>query len=188
MDPKRIVITGGPGTGKTSIVTQLEYRGFHCFHEIIRTMTLDAKKEGRPEAFVTNPLAFVSDPYVFNQNLLEGRIVQYREATRIMEPFVFYDRGIPDILGYMDYFEQAYEAHFIEACSENRYDHVVLLPPWEEIYVSDNERMESFEEALDIHDRLEAIYVRFGYKPLAVPMGPVEERVTYILNELIGEE
>jgi len=188
LDPKRIVITGGPGTGKTSIVTQLEDRGFHCFHEIIRSMTLDAKKEDRPEAFVTNPLAFVSDPYVFNQNLLEGRIVQYEKAAHIKAPLVFYDRGIPDILGYMDYFEQAYEAHFVAACSENRYDKVVLLPPWEDIYVSDNERMESFEEAMDIHDRLKAIYVRFGYKPLAVPMGPVEERVSFILNELNGEE
>ena len=48
---KRIVITGGPGTGKTALVRELENRGYDCFHEIIREMTeaATALLEARPE-------------------------------------------------------------------------------------------------------------------------------------------
>jgi broad-specificity NMP kinase len=38
---KRIVITGGPGTGKTSVIAKLEDSNFYCYHEVIRSMTKD---------------------------------------------------------------------------------------------------------------------------------------------------
>jgi predicted ATPase len=184
LNPKRIVITGGPGTGKSSVIHELELSGFHCYHELIRSMTLEAKKEGDPGSFVTNPLAFVSDPNHFNRQLLEGRLRHFGQASGLNLPVVFYDRGIPDVLAYMDYFRQDYNRDFETACRNNRYDKVLLLPPWEDIYVSDNERLESFEEALQIHQYLWATYERFGYTPVLIPEGTVRERTTRILHEL----
>ena len=35
---QRIVITGGPGFGKTSIIDELESRNFPCQHEVSRTI------------------------------------------------------------------------------------------------------------------------------------------------------
>ena len=186
LSPKRIVITGGPGTGKTSIVNELEKLGYHCFHEIIRTMTLAAKEEGNSEDFVTNPLVFVDDPFLFNQKLLRGRIIQFLEATALKEQFVFYDRGIPDVLAYMHYFKQEYDDEFVIGCNSHIYDKVLILPPWKAIYKSDNERLESFEEALEIHTHLKDTYERFGYQPIMVPEGTVEERTSYIIGELIS--
>ncbi|MEX0291556.1 MAG: AAA family ATPase [Flavobacteriaceae bacterium] len=187
LSPKRIVITGGPGTGKTSIVNELQKLGYFCFHEIIRTMTLAAKKEGNSEDFVTNPLAFVEDPFLFNQQLLRGRIRQFLEATTLKQQFVFYDRGIPDVLAYMNYFNQNYDEEFVNGCIAHQYDQVLILPPWKAIYKSDNERMESFEEALEIHTHLKDTYEHFGYHPQMVPEGTVEERTSYIIGELISE-
>jgi len=171
LNPKRIVITGGPGTGKSSVIRELEAAGHHCFHEVIRSMTFEAKKEAEPGSFITNPLAFVSDPYLFNRQLLEGRLQHFGEAAGINHTVVFYDRGIPDVLAYMDFFRQ-----------------VILLPPWEEIYVSDNERLESFQEALQIHNYLTATYQRFGYDPVSIPVGTVRERAEHILQELTREQ
>jgi len=74
---KKILITGAPGTGKTSIITALEKEGFYCFHEIIRTLTAAAKKATNKERIASNPLAFVNDPVAFNQALLQGRKDQY---------------------------------------------------------------------------------------------------------------
>ena len=161
-------------------------RGFHSFHEIIRTMTSAAKKEGNIENFISNPLAFVSDPYLFNQKLLRGRVQQFHHASSIKDPVVFYDRGIPDVLAYMNYFKQEFDEEFIAACTKNQYDQVLLLPPWKAIYKSDEERFESYEEALEIHTHLDATYKSFGYTPKIVPEGTIEERTSYILSTLIA--
>ena len=58
------------------------------------------------------------------------------------------------------------------------------MPPWEEIYISDNERYENFEQALAIHNHLERTYKKLSYPIIEVPIGTVEERADFILNYL----
>ena len=184
MSLKRIVITGGPGTGKTSLVKSLEGNGYLCYHEIIRDLTTQELNGNDPSQFNTNPLAFVDDPYSFNQRILQGRLQHYRQAAKSQSPVVFFDRGIPDVLAYMDYFQQSYERYFTEACEKNRYDEVIILPPWKEIYISDNERFESFEEATAIHNELLNTYHKYDYSPIIMPLGSVEQRTLFISDLL----
>ena len=184
MERKRIVITGGPGTGKTAIINALESSGHYCFQEIIRSMTLEAKKEWGLDTQGTNPIAFVDDSKSFNTQLLNGRLDQFKKASELKEKMVFYDRGMPDVMAYMDYFEQAYEENFTETCTLNKYDHAFILPPWKEIYVQDNERLESYTQAIAIHDHLEKTYTSLGYKVLEVPFGAVRDRKDFILNNI----
>ena len=58
LNTKKIVITGGPGTGKSSLINELIKRGYTCLEEISRQVTLDAKKQGIDQLFLTNPLLF----------------------------------------------------------------------------------------------------------------------------------
>lgn len=184
MHPKRIVITGAPGTGKTVVIKELENQGFHCYHEIIRDMTAEAKKKETAQEKVSNPLVFVDDPMAFNRALLYGRKAHYEHSMNIKKSFCFFDRGIPDVLAYMDYFDQSYPAEF-EMISENcSYDAIFMLPPWKEIYISDNERLETFEEAQRLHKNLSSTYHRFGYVPIAVPKVSISKRTEFILNTI----
>ena len=41
-----VVIIGGPGTGKTTIIDTLKSMGHCCYPEISREVTLEAKKQG----------------------------------------------------------------------------------------------------------------------------------------------
>ncbi len=184
METKKIVITGGPGTGKTAVINRLEKDGFVCMPEIIRSMTLEAKKEGDSQKYATNPLLFVSDPLGFNEKILQGRKNQFQQAIDNSESHIFFDRALPDVLAYMDYFDQPYGDLFMEACKTNVYDEVFILPPWKEIYVVDNERLESFNEAVQIHEHLERTYLSYGYDVKDVPLSSIEERVTFILEKL----
>jgi len=181
---KRILITGAPGTGKTAVINALENAGFHCFHEVIRSMTLDAKTQQHPDTVLNNPIAFVSDSKRFNQQLLDARKQQFDHAINQEQAVVFYDRGMPDVLAYMDYFEQAYTSDFIHACKTNRYDAVFLLPPWEAIYVQDNERLETYPQATEIHEHLFKTYSSLGYDVMEVPFGTIAERLSFMLNHL----
>ncbi len=185
--PKRIVITGGPGTGKTSVIRLLEEMGYFCFHEVIRDLTLEAKRNGNQAAFESNPLTFVDDPLKFNEFLINSRLEHFKAGEDLSHNIVFYDRGLPDVLAYMKYFDQEYPDHFISHCLNHKYDKVILLPPWEEIYTRDEERLESFEQAMEIHEELISMYASFHYETRMVPTGTVQERADYIVNHLIPQ-
>ncbi len=174
------MITGGPSTGKTSVIVRLEQLGYHCMHEISRSITLEARKQGIDQLFLSEPL-------LFSERILEGRLLQYEEATTLQKEIVFMDRGVPDVVAYMDCFGQPYGNHFNQTCKAALYDQIFLLPPWSEIHTSDNERYEDYEEALRIHDCLEATYKRFGYPVCEVPKLSVADRVRFILQNLIPQ-
>lgn len=177
MNPKKIVIAGGPGTGKTSIINELKKRDFICYDEISRQVTLQARKDGIEQLFLTEPL-------LFSKKLLEGRTQQFIEASNEPAQVVFLDRGLPDVLAYMDYIGDTYPEYFMEACKNHKYDHIFVLAPWQEIFTSDSERYENFEEAIEIHHHLLQTYKHFKYQLIDVPFGSIENRTDFILDSL----
>tara|TARA_R110002072_G_scaffold193809_2_gene350961 strand:+ start:4026 stop:4565 length:540 start_codon:yes stop_codon:yes gene_type:complete len=177
LKPNRIVITGAPGTGKSSLIKELESQGHPCLHEISREVILQARKEGYEQLFLEKPL-------LFSELLIEGRVKQYHSATALTDNFLFYDRGLHDVVAYLHYVDEKYPEEMQLVCNKHRYDMIFILPPWEEIYTSDNERYESFEEAKKIHYYLESAYKSYNYKPILVPIGSIEERVTFIIDTI----
>src|SRR5699024_11918479 len=116
--------------------------GYDIMREISRQIILDARKQGVDQLFLT-------DPIMFSEKLLEGRVQQYKDAENFERSHLFYDRGIPDVSAYMDYLETDYPDHLHEISRKHLYDEVFLLPPLYSIYVLDYERFESYE-----HDKL----------------------------------
>lgn len=177
LNSKKIVITGGPGTGKSSIINELKRRGMLCFEEISRQITLEARKNGIEQLFLTQPL-------LFSQLLLDGRTKQFEDADKYDSHIVFFDRGLPDVLAYMDYFGTPYPDSFVNTCKNNIYDVVFVVSPWEAIYKHDSERYETFEQSKIIYDHLLKTYKKFKYQLIPIPFDTVENRVDYILNSL----
>lgn len=177
MNTKKIVITGGPGTGKSSIIKQLKQLGYTCFEEISRQVTLDAQKAGIDQLFL-------SDPLLFSERLITGRKEQFKEAENSNKELVFLDRGVHDVLAYMDFKGEEYPEYFKIICQNCIYDFIFILKPWESIYQMDNERYESFEQAVAIHDHLLKTYRNFNYNLMDVPFDSVERRADHIIQTL----
>lgn len=178
----KIVITGGPGTGKTALIDQLKKKGFLVVPEIIRELTQKLSQD-KIENQGSNPLEMAQNPIDFNRSLIKARIDQYNK-TRGVQDIVFFDRGIPDVLAYMNFFQQKIPEEFISWTSTHVYDKVFILPPWKEIYQTDAERFESFEQATSLYDSLSKTYEDLGYPIVRVPIGTIEERIKIIFNHM----
>ncbi len=172
---QKIVITGGPGTGKSTVLDELIRQKYTCMPEISREVTLEARKNGIEQLFLKKPL-------LFSQLLLEGREQQFLMAEKEDSNIVFFDRGIPDVHGYMNYLAVNYPDNYIVSSRKYRYTTIFLMPPWQEIYISDNERYESFEQSLAIHNHLKKTYLKLDYELIEVPTGTIKKRVNFILN------
>lgn len=173
MNKQIILLIGGPGTGKTTIINHLITKGYCCYPEISREVTLEAQKNGTEQLFISNPL-------LFSELLLKKRIKQYKNALNEPHEFVFIDRGIPDVLAYMNFIGQEYPEYFHKAAEENIYTKIFVLPIWKDIYISDNERYENFEQAVQIQQHLIETYNNYGYNLIEVPTATVENRIKFI--------
>ena len=174
---QKIVLIGGPGTGKTTVLNKLKEKGFFCFDEVSREVTLKAQQQGIEQLFLTEPL-------LFSEMLLEGREEQFLKAEQTKNKVIFFDRGIPDVHAYMNYFKSEYPSIFLEKSKQYKYDTIFHFSPWKEIHTTDNERYETFEESSTIDQFLIEAYKELGYKINNVPFGSVNERTNFIINSL----
>jgi len=55
-----------------------------------------------------------------------------------------------------------------------------ILPPWQEIYKTDTERKQTWEEAVYTYQQLKLVYARYGYETINVPIGSIEDRKRFI--------
>lgn len=184
MKTKKIVITGGPATGKTAIIDHLIAKDYICFEEVIRKLTAEAQESGDITEIHSNPIALVSDSEKFNSTLITLRVDDFKASEHLDSELCFFDRGMPDVLAYMAYFNQSINEKFIDICKTYTYDYIFLLPPWKAIYTDDEERFETFEQASDIYHKLKEAYLQFGYNIIEVPFGSIENRTNFIIAQL----
>ena len=175
---KKIVISGGPGSGKTTIIDGLKSEGYFCLEEISREYIAAGKNEGIENHFEEDPLAF-------SRLLWEGRINQYQQANRYLinhseEKFAFFDRSLVDVVAYLKY-KNTPVKQWEELLKQYTYDLVFLVAPVEQTYHKDRLRMESFEEAVALHKSLVNTYDEIG-NFIDVPFLPPKERIAFILK------
>lgn len=170
------VITGGPGFGKTSILTELRKQGYNASEELSRQF-IQEQMEG-----AGNLLPWINR-LGYSEEMLKRRIQQYREIST--NELWFLDRGIPDLIAYIRKDGLEVPDMYFEAAKEYRYQPLVFLtPPWEEIHRNDRERLESFGEAETIHAEIERTYTEAGYTCIILPKATISERAAFILNSI----
>jgi predicted ATPase len=170
----RVVITGGPGAGKTTLLRELGTRGFATVDDTARTIIRSRRALG----LSPRPM-----PLEFADEVLRRDIELYEQNAG--EARAFFDRGVLDALAMVADAAPERRADAVALAADCPYHPLVfLLPPWEEIYVTDEERDHPFTHAVRVCESLVGWYQLCGYQVAHVPKLPVAERCDDLLSAL----
>ncbi|MGR5340853.1 AAA family ATPase [Vibrio astriarenae] len=169
-----IIISGGPGAGKTTLLNALGGLGFATFPEGSRTLIEQQSQLEEGVLPWTNLPAFAK--------LCLGLMSEQKRLAN-QHKIAFVDRAIPDIIGYLKMGQcEVDEVYRLE--SAGYHSQVFVCRPEASIYVQDDVRPHSYEEALEIHELLCDVYMELGFEVINVPWGSIEERVEFVKNQL----
>jgi predicted ATPase len=171
------VITGGPGSGKSTLIEALGRRGFAHSVEAGRAIIQDQRTIDGPALPGRDPLAFAE--LMLSWELRSYRVAQARSGD------VFFDRGVPDMVGYFELLGRPVPSHVTRAAERFRYNRLVFLaPPWRAIFTQDAERKQTFEVAERTCEAMVAAYSSCGYELVVLPLASVDERVRFALANI----
>jgi len=170
--PNFFVFTGGPGVGKTTLLRHLQAMGELVVEENARAVIRENVETGdRAVPWIDN------DAYVEQTAARDiANFDRLADETRR----VFFDRGIADSYGANG---AQPSAALIQAIATRRYNRgVFVFPPWREIYETDTERKQDWDEAEATFGKVLRVLPELGYEPIVVPKGDVGTRADFVLG------
>lgn len=168
--PRQAVITGAPGAGKTTLLNAAAAAGIRTSPEVARQLL---QSPGGMALRETDPLGFA-------EAMLEAHLREFERHAGHGEPVLF-DRGFPDVVGFLDVSGLQVSKAVDHACRNLRYTGPILrAPAWAAIYVQDKERIQDWEQAVASDEAVTAAWRRYGYEVADLPLVGVEERLEFL--------
>ncbi|MDT7891134.1 MAG: ATP-binding protein [Thermoproteota archaeon] len=168
------VVSGGPCSGKTTLIKYLESKGFPVLHETARKLV--EKGILKKEDFLDkNKRDFIQRVIFKEQIRAEESVLSY--------PFVFLDRSVVDGIAYYWIINLEPPREMIEIASKRNYECIFILEQLDK-FEKDEVRYEEPEEAKKVHELIVRAYNMLGYKTIRIPVMPVKDRAILILKNI----
>ncbi len=170
--PFRAVITGGPGAGKSTLLAAIAACGLQTFAEVARSIL---KAPGGMAMRAERPAAFAD----------AMQAAQFAAWQAAGPGPSLYDRGFADIVGFLRLSALPVSDELDGVCRTLRYEGPIFrAPPWRAIYTSDEQRIQTWAEALASDAAISEAWRSYGYTLIDLPLAPVAERVDFVLEHI----
>jgi predicted ATPase len=167
---RHAVLTGAPGAGKTTLLDAAAAAGLATSHEVARRIL---QQPGGMQLRERDPLEFADA--MLAAHLSELASVAELDGT------VLFDRGLADVVGFLDVSGLPVSRAIDHACRTIRYHGPVFrAPAWQDIYRQDAERIQTLEEAIASDKAVTAAWRRYGYEVIDLPLTSVAERLAFV--------
>ena len=170
--PNLFVLTGAPSSGKTTLIKELEKRGFKVVHEVAREYIEEEISKGKTLEKIRE------DELLFQREIVKRKLKIEEELPE--NEIIFLDRGIPDGIAYCELFNV--DSRWIKKISKNRYSKVFILEDLD--FIEDTVRIEDKETARKIGKRIFEVYLKLGYRVVYIKKESVEKRIELILKAI----
>jgi len=173
----RSVITGGPCSGKTTVIEYLAQRGIPVVRE---TMSYVLPQQRALEAaFPGTAILPEREPRAFRKLVIETQLRLEEESP----PDAICDVGILENAVYWALHHQEPLPELEQCLQRGRYARVFLFAPMP-TYERNGIRFEDAQQANIASERIERLYRRLGYPIIRVPVLPVKERAEMVLRNI----
>lgn len=172
-ESKRYVITGNPGSGKTTTISRLSKMGYATCLEAARMIIDEDISKGKTKKEIR------SNEEEFQKKVLELKIELEKKLPK--DKIVFLDRGLPDTIAYLQLYGFD-DTKVIKLCRKKRYEKIFFLESLS--FEKDYARTEDEESLKRLGELLKKVYLDLGYEVIEVPVMTVEDRIKFILSKL----
>ncbi len=149
---------------------------FHCIPEIARSIIIEQVNSDGDALPWKNKERY-------KELMMEQAVSSYQLLSANNEAITFFDRGIPDTLAYARLENLSITKEMNSYAHHYRYNpKVFILPPWPEIYTTDTERKQSWEEALQTDEILASTYTDCSYELIEIPAATPKQRADFAMN------
>jgi len=169
---KKYIITGAPGTGKTTVINLLK-NTIPCMDEVSRKVIVNEQKnnkKGMPWGDINRFTDLVFSRT--NQELLNTNALICDRSLLDLEAYLIVEnKVIPKCLSNFPYQETYHKTVF-------------FAPTWFEIYCKDGQRLQEFDYCLKLEKSLLEQYRKKGFEIITLPKISPQERTKFILETI----
>jgi predicted ATPase len=98
---------------------------------------------------------------------------------------LFFDRSCLDSAALLVETVDTYDHNLTEIVTTFRFNKdVFIAPPWKEIYYNDDGRDQSYEDTVEIYEKLRNWYPLNGYTLLSIPKTNIDIRTRFVLESV----
>ena len=170
---RRAAITGAPGAGKSTLLEELARHGHAIRPEVARQIL---RAEGGMALRDADPLGFA-------EAMLDAQLLAWDVPE--VSGTVIYDRGLPDIVGFLRVEGLVVPAGIDCACRVYRFGGPVFrAPPWRAIYRGDEERIQDWQEAVASDQAVTSAWRDYGYELVDLPLVSPAGRAAFVHERL----